>query len=162
VKPRASLEEAWKNWCTFYPDSFKGLAEYLLGDYSASERSLREAIEVRTHWPTGSDDDRREQVEVKTILALALSGQRRNVEAQEFIGPVLKFHRQLASHNQGDRQQHIELARALYAQAIIDPSQRTALLREAASLLDSLPPQMQALHSARLWRERIRAAERGA
>jgi hypothetical protein len=160
VKPRAAVEEAWKNWCTYYPDSFKGLAEFLLGDYAASEHSLREALEVRTHWPIGTDDDRREVAEASTLLALTLAGQHRDAEAQKLISPVLKFHRQLASHNRGDQQQHLELARTLYAQAIIDPSHRTALLHEAASLLDSLPPQMQALHSARLWRDRIREATR--
>ncbi len=96
------------------------------------------------------------------MLALAVNGQHRTAEAQELIGPLVKFHRQLAAHNQGDQQQHVELARTLYAQAVIDPAHRAALLREAASLLDSLPAPMQGLRSVRLWREHVRDAMRTA
>ncbi|MDP8985386.1 MAG: hypothetical protein M3N97_10130 [Pseudomonadota bacterium] len=103
---------------------------------------------------------RREQAEVNTMLALAVNGQHRSAEAQALIGPIVKFHRQLAAHNQGDQQQHVELARTLYAQAVIDPTHRVVSLREAASLLDSLPAPMHGLRSVRLWRERVRDAQR--
>jgi hypothetical protein len=74
------------------------------------------------------------------------------------IEPVVKYHRELAAHNHGDQQQHVELARALYAQALIEPEHRTALLKEAASLVDAVPTQMAALRSVRVWSDRIHAA----
>jgi hypothetical protein len=36
------------------------------------------------------------------------------------------------------------------------------LLREAAAKLDALPPAMRPLHDVKLWRDFIRAAQRGA
>ena len=158
ITPQGGFQEFYKFACIFYPDRLKGEAEYLAGDYPAAEKSLNEALEARKHWPMSTDDTRREQVEVSTILALALAGERRNDEARQAIEPIVKFHRELAARNHGDQQQHVELARTLYAQALIEPAKRAALLREAASLLDSVPAQMRALHSVQLWRERVRAA----
>jgi hypothetical protein len=51
-----------------------------------------------------------------------------------------------------------ELANALYAQALTDPKQAPALLREATSLFNQLPTSMRNLHDARQWRARIEAA----
>ncbi|MGL1608660.1 hypothetical protein ACSTIN_22965, partial [Vibrio parahaemolyticus] len=48
-----------------------------------------------------------------------------------------------------------ELANALYAQALTDPKQAPALLREAASLFDQLPASLRSLHDVRQWRARI-------
>jgi tetratricopeptide (TPR) repeat protein len=160
IQPNGGFQTFYRYLCVFYPDRLKGEAEYLLGDYPAAENSLREALEARTHWPMETDDLRREQAEVSTVLALTLAVQGRSAEAQQVIDPVLKFQRELAARNHGDQQQHVELARALYAKALIDPSHRTALLQEAAGLLDSVPPQMQALHSVRIWRDRVHDALR--
>ena len=44
----------------------------------------------------------------------------------------------------------------------VNSQHRGALLHEATSLLDALPAQVKALHSVRLWRERVGAAQRGA
>jgi tetratricopeptide (TPR) repeat protein len=160
VTPQGGFQEFYKNACIFYPDRLKGEAEYLAGDYSAAEHSLNEALDARKHWPMSTDDTRREQIEASTMLALALAGERRTAEAQKVIDPIVKYHRELAARNHGDQQQHVELARALYAQALIEPEHRTALLQEASALLDSIPAQMQALRSVRVWRDRVRAAMR--
>jgi hypothetical protein len=161
VKPQGGFQEYYKNACIFYPDRFKGEAEYLLGDYAAAEKSLNEALEARKHWPLSNDNDRREVAEANTMLALALAGEHRSDEARGIIDPIIKFHRDLAARNHGDQQQHVELARTLYAQSVIEPANRAALLREAASLLDSVPAPMQALRSVQLWRARVREAMHG-
>jgi tetratricopeptide (TPR) repeat protein len=158
IKPNGGYQEFYKFACIFYPDRLKGEAEYLLGDYAAADQTLNQALEARTHWPMNTDDNRREQVEVSTMLSLALLGEHRRDEAQRVIEPVVKYHRELAARNHGDEQQHVELARALYAQALIEPEHRTALLREAASLVDAVPVQMRALRSVRVWSDRIHAA----
>jgi len=139
----------------------KGEAEYLTGDYGAAERTLVAALDARKHWPMSTEDNRREQVEVSTLLALALAAQRRTDEARQLIGPIVKYQRELAARNHGDQQQHVELARALYAQAQIDPARRATLLQEAATLIDSVPPPMRALHSVQVWRNRVHDAMRG-
>jgi tetratricopeptide (TPR) repeat protein len=160
IKPNGGFQEFYKGACIFYPDRFKGEAEYLQADYAAAEHTLREALEARKQWPMTTEDNRREQFEVSTILALALIGERRGDEARRLIDPIVKYQRGLAARNHGDQQQHVELARALYAQALTDPSHRAALLQEAAALLQSVPPQMQALHSVRIWHDRVRDALR--
>ena len=160
VKPSGGFQEFYKYACIFYPDRLKGEAEYLLGDFGAAEQSLNEALEARKHWPMSTDDTRREQVEVSTMLALALTGERRTDEARRIIEPIVKYHRELAGRNHGDQQQHVELARALYAQALVEPEHRTALLQEASSLFDSVPAQMRALRSVRVWRDRVHEAMR--
>jgi tetratricopeptide (TPR) repeat protein len=161
IEPKGGFQEFYKYACIFYPDRIKGLAEYVMGDYPAAEKSLRQALEARNHWPLTTEDARREQAEVSTVLALALAGQRRTDEARQLIDPAVKYHRELAARNHGDQPQHVELARALYAQAQIDPAHRAALLREAATLIDSVPPQMRALSSIQLWRNRVHDAMRG-
>ena len=158
IKPNGGYQDYYKSTCIFYPDRLKGEAEYLLGDYAAAEQTLNQALEARTHWPMNTDDNRREQAEVSTMLSLALLGEHRGDEAQRIIEPIVKYHRALAARNHGDQQQHVELARALYAQALIEPERRTALLKEAASLVDAVPAQMRALRSVRVWSDRIHAA----
>jgi tetratricopeptide (TPR) repeat protein len=158
ISPSGGYQEYYKYACIFYPDRLKGEAEYLLGDFTAAEHTFNEALEARKHWPMGTDDLRREQAEVSTMLALALAGQGRGADAQQVIDPIIRFHRDLAARNHGDQQQHVELARALYAKALIDPSHHTALLQEAAALFDSVPAQMRGLRSVRIWRDRVRDA----
>jgi tetratricopeptide (TPR) repeat protein len=160
INPNGGFQDFYKHACVFYPDRFKGEAEYLQADYPAAEHTLREALEARTHWPMTTEGDRREQSEVSIMLALALIGERRDDEARRLIEPIVKYQRDLSARNHGDQQQHVELARALYAQALIDPSRRTPVLQEAAALLEAVPPQMRTLHSVRIWRDRVHDALR--
>jgi hypothetical protein len=70
----------------------------------------------------------------------------------------VKFNRDLAARNQGDELQKLELAAALYAQALADPSRRAALLRESRGLLAGLPGPMKSLATVRTWTRRIQDA----
>jgi tetratricopeptide (TPR) repeat protein len=162
IKPQGGFQDFYKSACIFFPDRLKGEAEYLLGDYAAAEKSLKEGVDARKRWPISNDNDRRDVAEANTVLALALAGEQRGAEARSIIDPIVRFHRELAARNHGDMQQHVELARTLYAQAIIEPTNRASLLREAAALLDAVPPQMQALRSVQLWRAHVREAMHGA
>jgi hypothetical protein len=132
---------AGENLCLYFNADTQGLAEYLLGDYAA--------------------DDRRDQADNEVILALAVSRQDRSGEAQQLITPIVAYQRGLAARNHGDQQQKLELAVALYAQAMIDARQRAVLLPQAAALRDALPASVRALHSAQLWRGKIREAQHG-
>jgi hypothetical protein len=70
----------------------------------------------------------------------------------------VKLQRDLAARNRGDQQQRIELASALYVQALTDPGRRTALLQESQRLLQSLPAPVRGLNSTRLWAQLVRGA----
>ena len=71
---------------------------------------------------------------------------------------MVKFQRELAARNHGDQWQPVELASALYAQALTDKNQRAKLLREAAAMLDNVSPTLRSLRDVRRWRERISEA----
>ena len=111
---------------------------------------------------TGALDDRRQLETLHTWLALAQVRQGRRDAAAQTIAPVVKFQRELAARNRGDRWQPQELAAALYAQALTDPANRTALLGEAARLIDGLAPEIRATHDVRQWRSRIVEAQHNA
>ena len=106
--------------------------------------------------------DRRDVAEKATWLAMSLAKQGHLDEALQVIGPVVLFHRELAAKNHGDRWQPLELASALYAEALADPKKRAALLREAAALTDGLAAELRPLGDVRRWRERIQKAQQGA
>ncbi|MBV8974792.1 MAG: hypothetical protein JOY74_06690, partial [Sinobacteraceae bacterium] len=139
-----------------------GRAAYLSGDAPAAERSFARAVEERMALGTGALDDRRQLETLHTWLALAQVRQGRRDAAAQTIAPVVKFQRELAARNRGDRWQPQELAAALYAQAVTDPANRTALLGEAARLIDGLAPEIRATHDVRQWRSRIVEAQHNA
>jgi hypothetical protein len=70
----------------------------------------------------------------------------------------VKLHRELATRNHGDQIQKVEMASALYVQALTDPARRAALLREARTILDRVPEPVKSLVSTRTWSDRIREA----
>ena len=82
--------------------------------------------------------------------------------AAQAIAPVVKFQRELAAKNHGDQWLPLELAGALYAEALSDPARRAALLGEAAALVNGLSPQLRTVYDVRQWRERIRQAQQAA
>jgi hypothetical protein len=98
--------------------------------------------------------------EKSTWLAMALARQGHLEEASQVIAPVVKFHRDLAARNHGDVWQPVELAGALFAQALSDKTRSAALLHEAAALLDATPLALQGLHDVKQWRQRVREALR--
>jgi hypothetical protein len=136
--------------------------EFGRGDYAAAERAVREGIQFRKIVSNGAVQDLRELNELATWLTLALARQGRLAEAAQTIAPVVKFQRDLKPKNHGDAWQGYELANALYAQALTDPKQAPALLREATSLFNQLPASMRELHDVRQWRARIEEARRKA
>jgi Novel STAND NTPase 1 len=158
--PHGPTQEFQRNASLFFVGDTVGQAEYMLGDFAASERTLREALQARNGWPTSNNGDRRDQAEVSTWLAMALARQGRLAESNTVITPVVKLHRKLAARNHDDQWQHLELAAALYAQALSDKPRRAALLNEAATQVARLPAEMRDLHSVRLWRDRIRGESR--
>ncbi len=135
-----------------------GQAEYLRGDYAAAEKTMRDALADRNHYPSTNDADRRDIAEVSTVLAMSLASQGKLAEARAAIAPVVQLHRGLAARNKDDYWQHLELAAALYASALSDPSKRAELLAEARRLMASTPEPMHGLRIFTLWRDRIAAA----
>ncbi len=157
ITPHGPFEDFWKTACITFAVDQSGQAEYLLGEPAATEKSMREALEMHKRWPTHNDFDRRDDARMATLLAMALAREGRAADAEHVITPVVKFHRELAARNHGDEFQHVEFASALYAQALADKRVRPALLKEADALISGLPAQMRDLRSVRLWRDRIRA-----
>ena len=162
VKPGGGQQEIQKFISLFVGYHLKGRAQYLLGDYAAAEQAERASLAARSRSPTESVSDRRDVVELSTWLGMAIARQGRLVEAARLIAPQVHFHRDLDRRNRGDEWQHVELAGALYAQSLVDPSHRDALLREAAAKLDALPAAMRPMHDVKLWRDFVSAAQRGA
>ena len=80
--PHGSTQEFFRNAGLFYQGDSVGQAEYMLGDFAASEHTLREALDARKGWPTNNNSDRREQAEVSTWLAMALARQGRLAESK--------------------------------------------------------------------------------
>lgn len=71
---------------------------------------------------------------------------------------MLKLHRELEGKNRSDAWLPLELALALYAQALAEPAHAAALLKEAAAHAAQVPPQVAAVADVRRLRERIRTA----
>jgi hypothetical protein len=136
--------------------------EYLLGDFAAAARLEEEAITERRAWGADTLGDKRSLAEMSTWLAMAQARQGHAAEAAATIAPVVKMYRELAPRNHGDVWLPQDLASALYAQALAEPKQRAALLKEAAALVAGLAPQLQPLPETRQLRERIRDAQRSA
>ena len=65
------------------------------------------------------------------------------------------------TRNHGDSWVAVELAGALYAQALADPGRKAALLAEAASLIDGLVPEVRSARDVQRWRARIQSAATG-
>jgi hypothetical protein len=162
TKPQGGQQENQKYISLFVGYHLQGRGEYLQGDYVAAEKAERASIEARSKSPIEAVADRRDIVELSTWLGMAVARQGRLAEAAKLIAPQVQFQRDLDAKNLGDQWQHVELASALYAQSLVDTAHSAALLREAAAELDALPPAMRPLHDVKLWRDFIRAAQRGA
>jgi hypothetical protein len=136
-----------------------GQIEYRLGNFAAAEKAERTALAARRVWGEQTVSDQRELGEMSTWLAMAQARQGRMSDAAQTIAPVVKLQRELAARNHGDQWVPLQLAQALYAESLTDPTKSAALLREAAKLVEGLAPTIQPLHDTRLWREWIRQAQ---
>jgi tetratricopeptide (TPR) repeat protein len=162
AKPEGSLQASQRSISLYVASHIAGRTEFRLGNFAAAQQAERTALAARKEWGNQATPDQRDLGEVSTWLGMSLARQGRITEAAQTIGPVVKFQRELAARNHGDKWQPLELAGALYAQSLTDKNKRAALLREAAGLVDGLSPTLRTLHDVRLWRDLITAAERGA
>lgn len=151
--------QRWKTFELFFSYSAESHAEHLLGDFAAAEHSAQQAAVARKAAGANAMDDRRLLNETLTWLALAQARQGHTSEAAQTIAPVVKFQRELAARNRGDRWQPQELAAALFAQALADPTHRAALLHESRALIDGLVPEVRATHDVQRWRGWILQAQ---
>lgn len=149
------IESYGKNFNLFYGLRTLAESEYATGDYPAAERDLRDSLAARANLPLASVADYREQAENFVYLAMSLAAQGKVTEAQTTIAPIVKLQRKYKAANRGDVTQYVELASALYAQSLCDAAHRTVLRQEAAALIASVPAEMRALRSVRLWSDRI-------
>jgi hypothetical protein len=134
-----------------------GQADYLLGDFAGTERAERIAVERRHQFQDQQVGDRRDIGIKSTWLAMAIARQGRADEAAKLIAPVIKYDRELMARNHGDQTLPVELAGALYVQALCDRAHSAALLHEAGALIDGIPAELRATTDIRQWRERIAA-----
>jgi hypothetical protein len=137
-------------------------AEYGLGDYAAAERLVAKAAEAHSAVTGDATDEHRWHNGLLVWLALAQARQGHASQAAATVAPVVKFERELAARNRGDRWVPEELAAALYAQALTEPTHRAALLHEAGALLDGLVPEVRSTKEVRDWRSRITDAQQTA
>ena len=141
----------------------EGRADYALGDFAAAAEVERMALAACTFLgPSGSNMASQRNVadETPVWLSMALVAEGRQKEAASIIGPVVTKYRALANKNRSDQWVSLELATALYAQALTDEHRRPALLREAAQLVQHLGPAIASLHDTLAWRTRINKALR--
>jgi tetratricopeptide (TPR) repeat protein len=158
AKPSKGFQTIQRALRLFYFANVSGHAEYRLGNFAAAEHAERLALEQHKLAASDAMSDKREMAEISIWLAMALARQGNVSNAAQVIGPVVKFERDLLARNHGDVWVPYELAGALYAQSLSDPGHRVALLQEAAGLLNRLPPALQKLHGAQLWRDQIKQA----
>jgi hypothetical protein len=158
ITPRDPGDEINKGASLYFANELKAQCELLLGDFPAAETSARSALAGKELWVIDPTVDARVKGSMSTLAALAQARQGRIAEAKATIEPVVKLQRDLAARNHGDQQQRIELAGALYVQALTDPARRSALLGESRRLLDGLPATVKALNSTRFWADQVRAA----
>ncbi|HXQ30836.1 MAG TPA: hypothetical protein VN790_02550 [Steroidobacteraceae bacterium] len=154
-------DELLRRECIIGMAEMQAFDEYLLRDYSGAERTTRAAIGLRRQDPLDTTGDQRQDSRLGVMLAMTLAREGNRAAAEQAIAPALALQRTLAARNHDDASQRLELATALYAAALADPTQRAALLHEAAALMAALPQPMQTLHSVAPWRDLISAELRG-
>ncbi|HEY2276085.1 MAG TPA: hypothetical protein VGH61_11340 [Steroidobacteraceae bacterium] len=160
VTPQGGAQKFLKGLILHYAYDGEGESAYLAGDFAAAAHSEAKAAELRKALGVDAMDDRRRLNVVLTWLAMAEARQGHTGDAARTIGPVVKFERELAAKNHGDQWVALELAGALYAQALAEPERRAGLLAEAARLIDGLATELKPLRDVRWLRARILEAQR--
>ncbi|MDB6156867.1 MAG: hypothetical protein JWO04_573 [Gammaproteobacteria bacterium] len=162
TKPDGDPQASEQYLSLYMASHMAGRAEYRLGNFAAAEQAERVALDARNGWGSETNFDHRELGEISTWLAMALARQGRTAEAAQMIIPVVKLQRELASRNHGDQWLPLELACALYVEALTDTENRAALLREAAAIMANLASTLRPVHDVKLWRNLIQSTQRGA
>ncbi len=159
VTPQGGAQKFLKSVILHFGYDNEGENAYLSGDFAAAEHAEAKAAELRRALGVDAMDDRRRLNVVLTWLSMAQARQGHTADAARTITPVVKFERELAAKNRGDQWVALELAGALYAQALAEPARRAALLREASALINGLAPELKPLHDTLQWRARIHEAQ---
>lgn len=135
--------------------------EISLRNYDAAAKSAHVGAEVARRHPSGQTFDKERAAAPAVYEAIALAHLGKTADATAVLAPSLALHRELYRRNHDFEKQRLDYATALYADALADPSHRTASLEEAARLLRDLSAGMQALTTVKRWQQRV-AAERAA
>jgi hypothetical protein len=159
AKVDASMERPLKFQCDFFAPLLEARAQLWLGNYAAAEAAVRKGLEVRDQYPADDPSEKRDIQNARALNALTVARQGRTAEARALIEPVVQFERDLSAHNKGDVTQRLELAVALYAQSLTDPSRQAALRHEALSIFERFPPGFLKLHSVTRWRQLIQSGK---
>jgi tetratricopeptide (TPR) repeat protein len=157
IKVKNGIEAFQKNTLLFWASAVEGQAAYAQNDYAGAERAMRVALSARAEMGSSAQDDKRQLGTLSTWLAMALARQGKSAEAAKVIAPVVQLERALVARNRNENWVPVELAGALYAQAMGDRAKSVELLREAAALLDALPSDLRNMHDVRLTRHYISA-----
>jgi tetratricopeptide (TPR) repeat protein len=156
AKPVGDVQKLAQASLLHYLSNIDGHAEYQLGRFGASEGAERIALRqnaIVLPFAPSVVASKRDGAEISTWLAMALARQGKLRQAAQVIDPVVTFEQALLARNHGDVWVPYEVARALYAQALAEPTQRGVALTRAATLLRGLPPRLQSLHDVRQWRQ---------
>ena len=135
-----------------------GRAEYQLGHFAAAAGAARLALaQAKIVAPFASSvlASERDRARISTLLAMALARQGECPQAAQVIGPVVAFEEGLLRRNHGDVWVPYDLARAIYAESSCRPRDRARLRARAVTLLDRLPPALQALRDVRRLRRSV-------
>ena len=132
---------------------------YRVQDYPAARRAIGEAIEYRQLIPRRTTQDARDANDEQILAAMIATRLGNHEDAQRIITPALAYHRSLYARGNDDFTQHVQLARALYAYALANPSRRSPELAQAAAIIDRLPQPMRDLVSTRRLRAWIAEAQ---
>ena len=131
------------------------IADYELGEFAAAAAAEELSLKSRKEFAAPGVSTDRDLGESSTWLAMAQAREGKLTAAAATLAPVLKMQRDLRARNKSDAWLPMELARALYAQSLIEPARAPALLKEAAQLLEGLTPAVRQLPEPQLWRARI-------
>ena len=131
------------------------IADYELGEFAAAEAAEELSLKSRKEFAAPGVSTDRDLGESSTWLAMAQAREGKLTAAAATLAPVLRMQRDLRARNKSDAWLPMELARALYAQSLIEPARAPALLKEAAQLLEGLTPAVRQLPEPQLWRARI-------
>ena len=135
-------------------------ASYRLKDYVAADADMKRASALQKDIPVRTLAEKRDAGSRATLAAMIAARLGRYAEARQLIEPVLDMHRNLfARPGNEDLTQRVEFAQALYASALARSPTKGAELKQAAALIDALPPAMRALISVSRVRTAIADAE---
>jgi tetratricopeptide (TPR) repeat protein len=152
LKPATKPQELLKIRGLVSTYFFLADASYNLKDYAAADSAIKLAIDYLRRRPMRTLQDERDASDLQILAAMIAARLGNAAEAHRIVEPALKLHRGLYARGGEELMQRVQLARALYASALAGGAQKSASLKEAATLLDGLPPAMRQLVSTALLR----------